>query len=273
MQFFSIHNEHFVFNHSYVAENPPENFFPHTHDSPEILFIVRADACHVIEGKEYKLAPMDLVVVPPAAYHCIKPYSNAPYERYDIICSPEILDGANVEKIYRNINVINCARHDIITDIFRKTDYYANVLERENFERIARLLICEIFCNLGIYDNTENASPNYVSATLSEALKYINDNLYTIDSVSQISKKLYVTDSYLFELFKTQLKTSPKKYITAKRLHAARGAILCGGKPTEVFGRFGFGDYASFYRSYTRFFGHSPSHEKEYKFTGAKFGI
>ena len=271
---FSISSDNFIFNHSHIERIPMETFKFHTHDTVELLFIKKINGCHIVEDKEYRLTGLDLVVVPPATYHTVKFYdTDSPYERYDIMCSSEIYKGIDIEKIYRNITVINCAHHNIITDIFSKADYYHSVMDTESFINISKLLIRELLYNLTIYDGAEKIQPHFVSPTLSKALEYINNNLYTIESVSQISKALYITDSYLFEIFKNQMKTSPKKYITAKRLHAARDAIAGGEKPTEIYGKFGFGDYASFYRSYVRFFGHAPSQERDLKFIGAKFGI
>jgi len=110
-----------------------------------------------------------------------------------------------------------------------------------------------------------------IGKTLNEAIDYINKHLYDIESVTEISSSLFITDSYLYEIFKNQLKTSPKKYINSKRLHAARREIILGARPSDACNTVGFHDYASFYRSYTRFFGHSPSQEKNYGWSYEKF--
>ncbi|MBE6687965.1 MAG: AraC family transcriptional regulator [Ruminococcaceae bacterium] len=270
---FSIMDENFKFNHSYIPSPNNNDFCFHTHDNTEILFIKRANGCHVIEDREYPLSELDLVLVPPATYHHLRFYDNSPYERYNVICTSEFYSDIDIQKVYRNITVINCTHHNIITDIFKKADYYVQVLPPKDCKQVLKLLIKELFFNLSIYDGTAGTQPNFVSSTLSRAIEFINENLYNIETVSDVSNALYITDSYLYEIFKTQLKTSPKKYITAKRLHSAKNALSNGEKPMEVYGKFGFGDYASFYRSYVRFFGHSPSEEKEAKFTDAKFGM
>ncbi len=269
--FFNIQSDKFIFKHLRDNTMDPERFFTHTHEVPELLYIVEADGCHIIEEKEYPLKPGDLIVVPPATYHCIKLYSNAPYERYNICFDPAILNTIDVNRVYQKIKVMNCIGHHTIADIFPKTDYYSNCLSAENFVDMAQMLIKEIFYNLSIYNGPSHEKAYVLNPILADALDYINKNLYTLTSVSEISQKLFVTEGYLYEIFKARLQISPKKYITAKRLHAARRKIAQGARPTDVYETVGFHDYTSFYRNYTRFFGHSPSQEKDFGFSNEKF--
>lgn len=271
IEYFNIKKESFVFNHIRISETNPDDYFIHTHDVPELFYIVEVSGCHIIEDKEYRLSGGDLIIVPPATYHSIKLSPGSTYERYNICFEPEILGDIDVDKIYKNISVINCAGHSRLPDIFKKTDFYAKCLSQNDFSDMVKLVIKEIFCNLSVYDGTFDIEPKYLSPILSKAIEYINKNLYSIESVSEVSESLYIAESYLFKIFRTQLKTSPKKYILSKRLHSAKKEIILGAKPTEVFSKIGFNDYASFYRSYLNFFGHSPSQEKYFGFTNEKF--
>ena len=243
----------------------------HTHIVPEILYIEEATGCHVVEDKEYPLNGCDLIIVPPATYHSIRLQPGTTYKRYNICFSPQILNNIDTLKIYQNIKVINCSGNSVISGIFKKFDYYASILNEEQFTDMVQMLIKELFYNLSVSDGTLDIDPNFLSPILSRATDYINKHLYDIESVSEISESLFITESYLYEIFKKQLKTSPKKYINSKRLHAARREIILGARPTDACNTVGFHDYASFYRSYTRFFGHSPSQEKNFGWSYEKF--
>lgn len=96
-------------------------------------------------------------------------------------------------------------------------------------------------------------------------------HLFTIRSISEISDSLFITESYLYEIFKSPLHISPKKYITAKRLLTAKREPDLGAAPTRIYQKTGFSSYAAFYRSYTAFFGHAPSKEKLETFSGRKY--
>lgn len=249
--------------HSKDTEVDVSGFYyqPHTHDNIELTYIIEADGFHAPEDKEYKLRKNDLVITPPSTFHRMKLKPGSVYERYNLSISAELLKNINLSHIFKHINVINCTNYTQITDIFKKTDFYANNLNERQFEDVATMLIKEIFYNLSIYNGSFDSEAKLLNPILSKAINYINNNLFDIKSISEISHELYITDSYLYEIFKKHLKLSPKKYIISKRLYIARNEILLGKKPTEVYSKFGFSDYSSFYRSYVSLFGYSPSKE------------
>ena len=245
----------------YELDTSGKYYQPHTHDFVELTYIIEADGYHSPEDREYKLKKHDLVITPPYTYHRMKLKKGSVYERYNLTIHSDFIKNIDLASVFNTINVINCTSLPRITDIFKKTDFYWENLNKNQFEEISVMLVKEIFYNLSII-NAEFANvPFYVNPILSKAIDYINSNLHSIKSVSEISTKLYITDSYLYEVFKKHLKTSPKKYINSKRLYMARNEILSGKKPTEVFSKVGFSDYTSFYRNFTSHFGYPPSKE------------
>ena len=132
-------------------------------------------------------------------------------------------------------------------------------MEGSDFEKVMKLLLGELFLNLSIETDITQSEYSVINPLLSKALRYINDNLFTVKNVGEVARELFVTESYLFRLFKNELKNSPKKYITDKRLLKSQNLIRLGEKPTKVYEKCGFSDYTSFYRSYVRFFGYPPS--------------
>ncbi len=98
---------------------------------------------------------------------------------------------------------------------------------------------------------------------LSSALRYINSNLFTIKSVKEVADSIFVTEGYLYKLFKNIMKESPKQYILNKRLNYARNMIQLGEKPIQVARVCNFENYSSFYRAYMKQFGHAPSKEEK----------
>ena len=74
-----------------------------------------------------------------------------------------------------------------------------------------------------------------------------------------MAKSCFVTESYLYRLFKNELHKTPAKYIASKRLLLAERMISDGESPTTVYEKCGFSDYTTFYRDYRAHFGHTPS--------------
>ncbi len=267
---FYTENNHLHFSHLRYSNTENYKILTHTHEFPELLYITEVSGSHITEDKKYTLKSGDLILTPPAVSHRMEFDASMPYERYCIVFDTSVLGDIDIEKIYENITVINCDKHSMISDIFKKADYYHKILPENDFQNMLDLLIKEIFYNLSVYDGNQGYVPSVISPILSRAINYINENLYEINSVSDVSNALFIAESYLFKIFKEQLKTTPKKYITSKKLHLARKSILLGAKPTDIYFSAGYTEYSAFYKSYVKFFSHAPGKEKDYGFNADK---
>lgn len=245
-----------------LYKNPPcDAYSRHSHNSYEVLYFLDGDATHIIEDKKYKLKKGDLIIVRPSRYHFIKIDSPADYERHNILFDHKML-GINMKMLPEELNVVNIKEGSIIDDIFRKLDYYSQKFKDSDFFEIAKLLIQEMIYNLTLVEPCKTEQKfSMINPLLSKALAYIGENLFTIKDISEVAQAVFVTESYLFRLFKKELLRSPKKYITEKRLLYAQNQLKKGKNPTDVATACGFDNYTTFYRNYILFFGHSPSNE------------
>ena len=236
----------------------------HVHDAYELLYILNGDIAHVIEGRRYKLNKHDLVIVRPNQYHFLQ--INAPngYERYDIVFDPKELGVDNIDLLLSQMDVIKCKHLPIITECFKKLDYYNSVMDDEMLAKTLGLIIKEIIFNVSLIKSaSDNVEMENLNPMVIAALDYINENLLTISSVSEIAKELFVTESYLYRIFKSELMTTPLKYITEKRLNIAKSLIMQGVQPTKACAQAGFNDYSTFYRGYKKHFGYSPMQKSD----------
>ena len=247
----------FIFNH-YVFKRPKEvQFQIHSHNAYEMIFFLRGNADYIIEDKRYKLKRNDIVLIRPNRYHYIALLDDEPYERYNVMFDePELLRLAS-DLIPETLEALNC-KDSIIVENFKKTDYYYSKFDEAAFIDLLRSLLKEIIYNLRIH-SSENDTPAIVSPVLSSAIKYINDNHFTVERISEVSERLHISETYFFKIFKEQLKISPKKYINDKRLLVAQKLLCSGKRPTEVYLQCGFQTYTSFYKQYMKLFGCSPS--------------
>lgn len=69
----------------------------------------------------------------------------------------------------------------------------------------------------------------------------------------------------------TDLKATPKRYITERRLSLARREILLGAKAAVISAQCGFSDYSAFFRAYKKHFGHSPTVTQQSAFVRVGF--
>lgn len=251
-----------LYQHKIDNAPPLDYFSSHTHGVYELLYIINGDVTHIIEDKKYKLCSGDLVFIRPNMYHFIQiDSSEKDYERINIQ-----FDGYDINTdlsiIPQSVNVVNTASNARLSDIFYKINVYANTFDEEVFYKILKGLITEVVYNLSLSESIDSREEQSITnPIMTQAINYINSNLFTVKNVGEIADAIFVTESYLFKLFKKELRKGPKKYINDKRLLAAQQMIKRGEKPTVIFEKCGFNDYTSFYRGYVDYFGHSPSQE------------
>ena len=246
-----------------VTKAPPEDIFSvHTHTAYELLYFVGGDASYIIENNKYKLTKGDLVIVRPMSYHLVKIDSPIDYERYDILFDERDIGKDFVDLIPEGVEVVNLSKNRVADGIFKRLDYYRAALDGEGFARMLPMLIKELILNLSLGNAGSLAEFSAGNETVSAALGIINENLFTIEGIGEVAKKLFVSESYLYRIFKREMFSTPKKYINDKRLLAAREMIRIGESPLLASERCGYRDYSAFYRAYVKFFGHSPTEDR-----------
>lgn len=252
-----------LFIYHSTQKNPQEKCFDmHSHNEYELLFLLSGDVTEVIEDRKYKLRKYDLVLIRPNNYHYIQVDSPEDYDRYVIYFEPTTLGIDNIQLLEESPEVWSCRHRPVIIELFKRLDYYQTMMDKETLKDMTCLLLKELIFNLSFTDSGDRPMLENVHPVVSKALAEINANLLTIKNVSHIAEKLYVTESYLYRIFKQELKTTPYKYITEKRLQIAHSMLAQGIPPTLVYRECGFNDYTSFYRSYVKQFGHSPSNSR-----------
>lgn len=233
----------------------------HTHNLFELIYFVRGDASHIIEDRKYPLSRGDLVLVRPKKHHDIVFSSDREYERYNILFDLEALGLWRAAEVSERFEVVSLAAEPVIASVFTRMARYYEELPEEEFGEAAVHLLFTLFYDLSLLAADGGRAYAPLHPMLSRALSYIRENLFTVRDVGEIAAALHVTESYLFRLFRKELGTGPKRYITEKRLVAAQSFIRLGRRPSEVYLDCGFSDYTAFWRAYKKMFGVSPSDE------------
>ena len=93
-------------------------------------------------------------------------------------------------------------------------------------------------------------------------IEYINANLFEDLTLEKLSNYMFLSQIHLERVFQKATGSSISKYISIKRLMAARHRIRTSGQATKIYIECGFKDYSAFYRAYKKHFGVSPSEDK-----------
>lgn len=249
-----------------------ENIPTHTHNTCELLFVTKGNLTYVVEGKHYPVSKNTLIISRALAAHAILPKAPTEYFRHNIIVD-ETKCGANIfPLIPPNIDVMNLSGNEQICGLFKKMEYYCGNAQGAVLETLLRNLTEEILYNIVLISREQNISSTSTSnAVVMQALQYINENITDPLPITKICEALYITKSHLHRMFMTHLNTTPKKYIMVKKLRMAQAEMQAGGHPSEVAVRYGFANYATFYRNYKEHFGVIPSEWSEVAIDRAYF--
>ena len=254
----SLHNsKNITFNRTIHEGMEKQSMELHSHQVCELIFLRKGDVSYVNDGKTYKLKKNSLVFTRPLELHGILIDSTCDYDRYDILFSSDIIPPSLYAKFSCSTNVVDYDGNNIIKDIFKKMEFYAENFEGEELEKILSVLVVEVCYNLALKQGTTISSSG--NAVVDKAIDYIDENLANVKSINEICEELYIAKSHLHHLFKKHLNITPKQYLISKRLILAQREIYSGRRPTEVYEKFGFNDYSAFYRDFKKFFGYSPS--------------
>lgn len=252
-------SEELLYQHKFDRALPPDVYSRHTHNLYELLYFVGGDATCVIEERKYKLHEGDLVLVRPYLHHFIQIDSTTDYERYNVLFDPSRHGVEGVWQIPEELSILHLDADSPAADVFRRMEAYRARLSEEQFFRLLPHLLSELFFSLGSLATSSFETGDVSSPVLAGALRYIGANIFTVRSVSEVARSLFVSESYLCRVFRRELHQSPKRYIRDKRLLIAEKMISLGDSPTTVATQCGFGDYTTFYRNFVAFFGRPPS--------------
>jgi AraC-like DNA-binding protein len=256
----NIKTENYVYNHIVYDNSTDKHFAKHSHSLYEIIYVIDGQVEYTIEDRKFTVGKNQLVFIKPFTYHyfCIK--STSDYQKIGILFNPIEL-GIDQSVLDSVCELIDCKNNFIIDSAFKRLTYYYKTFPNERFIELFLMITKELAYNLALV-RQPLSTEQYQAPILSPILKYINENLFSINTLDQISTALNMSTSYLKAIFKRELKIQPKKYINEKRLLVAKQKIWLGEKPTVVSAQCGFENYSTFYRAYSAYFGFPPSYKK-----------
>lgn len=263
MSYISIFNNNkLLYQHIKTEHSHSLVLNAHSHVTCEILYIIKGNVSLISEGITYRLLKDDLLLIPSRNFHRIFFESDCEYDRCNLALTSSV--AKNVKFSLANSSketvLFRLQNRNEIAEVFQKLDYYSNTLSGDSFFDVSQAILKELFYFLSLNQQfIKKPEETHYSPLLISVLNHISENLFTIERITDISSSLYISYTYLIKLFKKQFNSSPKKYITEKRLLAAHKMIAKGEKPSSVYEIVGFKSYNVFYRSYCSYFGYTPS--------------
>ncbi len=246
---------------------------PHYHDFHKIILFLSGEAGYVIEGREWRLAPRDIILVRAGDIHQPLPEPGVPYERLVIYVSPAFLDGCR----RGDDDLARCfalAAGDRGVQHLAPGSAHDLLFHMEKLERTAReggfaqglyteMLFIEfmILLNRALLDHElDPLAPRVRSEKIQRLITYINEHLAEDLSVDRLANAIYVSRFHLMRQFKAATGYSLHRYVLSKRLLWARQLLLERPEATaeEIAREAGFSDVSGFFRAFRRQFHTTP---------------
>ena len=256
-----------IYAHHTIDEQPdPEQFTIHAHEWMEILYVISGCGTYLVEGVQYPLEPHDIFIITPGEMHKLNIDPSEPYERIAIHFAPDALSHLDPDRtllapfINRSMGRLN--RYTLSEDpgnLLRApfSGFIFKDVPNIRLNLFARLV--QILTHLdGQFHIMKQQLP---AETRNELVGYVYKHLFDDISVQSVADEMHLSRSQVNRIFRQVTGTSMWKYVTAKRLLAARAMIGRGESAMNACLACGFTDYSSFYRAYKSYFGHSPKED------------
>ncbi len=250
------------------------NYDLHCHNTYEIYCFLEGDVDYLVEGHKYNPTPGSILLLAPNVFHGVKINQETPYRRYTLHFSPEIfaperrdfllsafppLTHTSPMKVYYD----DIERFHILTilEILKECAEDAPEIQNQRVPICVEGLLSQIVHMCSAEAIAENHSQ---SDTISRLIQYLNQHLKEDINLDQLSKQFYISKHHLNKVFRKATGTTVLDYLIRKRISMAQHLLTNGYSAHSAAAECGFDDYSSFYRSYVRILGHSPSCDKNH---------
>jgi AraC-like DNA-binding protein len=242
----------------------------HSHTFYEILYCCNSCGAEYLVGPErYRLQAGDIVFIPPGVSHLPLLPENMPqpYKRYVLWLSSEFMEHyaqlypyAFTEK-QSSVGLLRTGgtKWESLGDMF-----WAGVRETEqqNDGWKAAVLGNTMMLLTQIKRATNERSARTLKAEKPELLDritaYVEGHYADAITIGSLAKEFFVSSSTISHLFKQKLGISFYRYVSQRRLIAAKTLIEKGVLLENVAVQTGFSDYSGFYRAFRQEYGISP---------------
>ena len=235
----------------------------HHHDFYELYYFLGGSVEYLVEGRSYKLAPEDILLISPQELHRPNVAPDEPYERIVLWVNAGYLssidgDGALRRCFEARRNLLHGA-HTSVASLIRQLAA-ESLSKRAGNELYTRGLFFQFMAELLRLSEESSAEPegSEPSPLVSRLLEFLSVHYREEISLDALADVFFVSKYHLSHQFSHSVGTSVYRYVLLKRLQHARQMLMNGSGPGEACRESGFQDYANFYRSFRSVYGISP---------------
>lgn len=252
------------------SAQPNSEFEVRTHYNEfEIYYFLEGDLYFAFEGNRYNVQEGSMIFISNGTLHKPIIKSTCKYYRKRILFDRKIFVDSNIPTL-DFYNILRKRKFIVIdpeTVISSELNVLFDQLEQSLSQNItpyedfcALILLFYLLIKIEKFSR-ENSTGHICSNNkkITEIVKYIDEHISDDLDYKTISKKFFVTEKYLYKLFKSETGFTLGGYINERRIIKAQHILNAGGTSKEASAVSGFKDYSVFYRSFLRKVGISPA--------------
>lgn len=244
------------FQHVVSKEVDSAEFSNHQHTFYEILLIVKGSGTFLIENKRYAYEDRTLFMVAPGFYHVMTPPKQN-YERFILHFSPRYVP----PELSAN-RCIQIKLPNQLYVLFSKYDEYADQFDHDSMQLLLRSFLTEVLVLLTNADYGQIA-PTKFPPLIKSAIDLIMKNLDQPMTTKSLAEQLFVSQSYLKNLFTKTMHVGIIEYVRMKKMFYAQEMLKQGDSVADVAQALGYSSYPTFLRNYRDTFHCNPSSVKK----------
>lgn len=210
------------------------HLYPHAHEEIEITVITKGEGTFCINRNEYKVKPLDAVVIEPNAIHLAQPIHMEDAEFFSMVFSPRFLSESRDTRIYQKC-VAPVLEHKVrlLEHLDGSKEWQIRFVEkaqeiRELYEKGEQELMCQIrvlelwqmLLDYGI-ESSEKQTFSAGNVFLNQSIRYIHENYEKKITTKQLAELLHMSEGHFSRLFKDYMKMSPIEYLIHHRVRVA----------------------------------------------------
>lgn len=257
----------FAIAHLYKEEKTMDM---HIHDCYEIYYSVSGGKQFLIDNKLYAINPGDLFVINQYESHKITQADKMTHERIVLSIHPEYpkrLSSAetNLDACFSARPKSFCHRITLNKEQQKRFLYYVNKITgadgfaHDIYEQTSFMELLSLVNRIAMTSHDADLPANCVYNHQADGiLSYINQNISSPITLTQLAGEFYLSESYICRIFKSATGTTINKYITARRISIAKALLSEGVSVLEAYEKSGFTDYSAFFKAFTKAVGISP---------------
>ena len=237
----------------------------------EISYIISGQGTFELDGVNYIVNEGDIFISPLNHTHAIRASKNSTlrftYVGFDFNEDSNTEDYAFLKSFYTATmdKILVKDKTGVLFPFFRSLEefYRKNIgfhMMVESYIKQILILTRRAFMEKEVLNLPQDTSSTSVGNTIYSIIRYIDDNIFDIQRVAELSSALTYNQSYVSSLFKNKMGMTMQQYINSKRIEKAIELLKYGKfSITHVADQLNYTSVQNFCRAFSRVMKVSPS--------------